>query len=168
MNQLDYILEKEYSTLKLTKEGEKYQVIDGKTNNPVPFKILDKTEDVVLICVGEGESCRYGFCNEQGGWLITPRYNEAKHFSEGLAAVSMGYGRTPKWGYIDKKGELVISAKLQYAGDFRGGKAQVMMLDEMTKIDKQGIFDDYLLNLLESDNYSHCPTPRMLSDEYDE
>ena len=42
-----------------------------------------------------------------GTWIASPQFDEAKTFSEGLAAVKVG----EKWGYIDKAGQVVIAAQ---------------------------------------------------------
>ena len=53
--------------------------------------------------------------------VITPKYEDAKRFSEGLAAVKLG----DKWGYINESGEVVIDFQYDYAHSFAEGKALV-------------------------------------------
>jgi len=43
--------------------------------------------------------------------VIEPKFDIAKSFSEGLAAVRIGDNRTGRWGYIDKKGEMAIEPR---------------------------------------------------------
>ncbi len=64
---------------------------------------------------------KWGFVNENGRWVIAPRFKEAGDFSEGLAAVKIGN----KYGYIDQAGNLVIAARYSYAEEFSEGLAQV-------------------------------------------
>ncbi len=45
----------------------------------------------------------YGFINTQGKIAIGARFDDAKDFHNGLAAVKLG----EKWGYIDKTGQFV-------------------------------------------------------------
>ena len=46
------------------------------------------------------EGGQYGFVDEQGNEVVPLMYDDAWHFSEGLAAVQL----KGKWGFIDKKG----------------------------------------------------------------
>jgi len=52
---------------------------------------------------------------------IPPQYDDARDFSEGLAAVRVG----GKWGYIDRSGKMVIPPRFLRAEPFRGGLAVV-------------------------------------------
>ena len=54
-------------------------------------------------------------------------FNEAKPFSEKLAAVQIGN----LWGYIDTKGDIVIPPQYKYAGAFQNGKAIVETTDNL-------------------------------------
>lgn len=53
--------------------------------------------------------------------IITPTYEDARTFSEGLAAVKRG----SKWGYINKSGEVVIDFQYDCAYSFSEGKALI-------------------------------------------
>ncbi|WP_153730413.1 WG repeat-containing protein [Sporosarcina obsidiansis] len=53
--------------------------------------------------------------------IIAPKYDMARDFSEGLAAVKVG----EKWGYIDTKGNTVIDFQYDDAYTFSEGKALV-------------------------------------------
>ena len=44
---------------------------------------------------------RWGFINERQEWVIQPRFEEAKEFQGGKAAVR----QNSKWGFINKRGE---------------------------------------------------------------
>jgi hypothetical protein len=44
---------------------------------------------------------RWGFVNEQQNWVIAPKYEDAKPFQNGKAAVRQG----GKWGFINRRGE---------------------------------------------------------------
>ena len=52
---------------------------------------------------------------------IAPQYEDAREFSEGLAAVK----KNGKWGYIDEENKVVIDFQYDYAWDFNEGKAVV-------------------------------------------
>ncbi len=44
---------------------------------------------------------RWGFVNEKQGWVIAPKYDDARPFQNGKAAVRQG----GKWGFINRRGE---------------------------------------------------------------
>ncbi len=52
---------------------------------------------------------------------ITPQYEDARNFAEGLAAVKRG----DKWGYIDQSGDVRIGFQYDRAHSFSEGKALV-------------------------------------------
>src|SRR5207249_1477743 len=81
---------------------------------------------------------KWGYIDKQGMLVISPRFDRASMFAEGLAAVEID--RTGdrsavcqtddascvgKWGYIDKRGTLVIAAQFDAAEGFREGLARV-------------------------------------------
>lgn len=53
---------------------------------------------------GGGGGGRFGFITPDGKYVINPEFDDARGFSEGLAAVKMGH-----WGFIDKSGKTVIN-----------------------------------------------------------
>lgn len=66
---------------------------------------------------------KYGFVDKACRVVISAKFNDAREFSEGLAAVQQG----AKWGFIDKTGELVIAAQFEMPEEpFRGGVARIM------------------------------------------
>ncbi len=73
---------------------------------------------------------KYGFKNDVGETVIPPKYDDARDFSEGLAAVKMG-GR---WGYIDARGKLIVPITLYRASPFSEGLALVSDLPEALAI----------------------------------
>lgn len=46
-------------------------------------------------------SGKWGFINEKQRWVIQPRFEDAKEFQTGKAAVK----QNGKWGFINRKGE---------------------------------------------------------------
>jgi len=58
---------------------------------------------------------------QTGKLVISPQFNQAYPFSQGLAAVKIG----DKWGYIDKTGKFVIQPQFNYAQSFSEGLAAV-------------------------------------------
>lgn len=52
----------------------------------------------------KGDNGKWGFINSNNKVVIEPQYDDAKSFSNGLAAVKMN----GKWGFINKEGRNVI------------------------------------------------------------
>jgi len=68
---------------------------------------------------------RYGYVDKTGEVVIEPQFEEARFFSERLAAVSVEEDGVMKWGYVDQKGAWVIEPRFDGAGDFSDGLAIV-------------------------------------------
>lgn len=62
------------------------------------------------VCV----SGRWGYIDATGHLVISPRFENASSFSEGLAAAC----RKGKWGFIDTDGKWVIEPRYRYAFGF--------------------------------------------------
>jgi len=77
---------------------------------------------------------KYGFMDRSGKTVITPQFDLAAGFSEGLAAVRVG----PKWGYINTKGVVAITPQFDGAHPFRYGRATVFLGGRCGFIDKDG------------------------------
>ncbi|MBY0549739.1 MAG: WG repeat-containing protein [Candidatus Obscuribacterales bacterium] len=74
------------------------------------------------VYVDQNNSLLFGFIDKTGAFRITPRFQETKPFSDGLAAARKGN----KWGYIDKSGEFIIKPRFDVsADDFKSGLAYV-------------------------------------------
>lgn len=65
---------------------------------------------------------KWGFLDEKGYEVIPHTFDQAKDFSEGLAAVRLG----SKYGYIDGKGNFVIPLRFDQAFSFKNGLAKVV------------------------------------------
>ena len=78
---------------------------------------------------------RYGYKDKTGTHIvISARYDSARGFSEGLAAVK----KNGRWGYISPDGRAVILPLYHDAQDFRNGRALVLNGEDDFFIDKQG------------------------------
>ena len=75
--------------------------------------------DPSILVIQEGNL--YGYGDTKGEVLIKPKYQDARPFCEGLAAVKYN----GKYGYIDKSGKTVIQFKYNDALDFYNGKSIV-------------------------------------------
>lgn len=92
----------------------------------------------------------YGYVDTAGSIVIECRFDDAKAFSEGRAAVLSRGGDisgegvfgslslTLKWGYIDTSGMMVIPCVYDYAGQFTEGYAAVMSGNKWGFIDIDG------------------------------
>ncbi len=81
---------------------------------------------------------KYGFIDKTGKIVIEPQFEEAKPFSEGLAAVKVRGSQYSQWGYIDKTGKLVIEPKFFNVQRFSEGLAGVLLDNQWGFIDKTG------------------------------
>lgn len=88
---------------------------------------------------------KFGYIDTKGNVAIKPVFDEARDFSEGMAAVCKinEYGQQ-MWGFVNAKGEIVVDfSKISYAEDFSDGLAKVKFLLEYRDssyqfIDKEG------------------------------
>ena len=62
------------------------------------------SDGMISVRIGNWESGKYGFVDKAGQLVIGCQFDDAKNFSEGLAAVK----KNNKYGFIDKSGNLVI------------------------------------------------------------
>ncbi|HXH19707.1 MAG TPA: WG repeat-containing protein [Chitinophagales bacterium] len=76
----------------------------------------------------------WGYIDKSGKVIITCKYDFAKDFREGLAAVQLN----GKWGFIDKTGKEVIPFQYEDANSFSEGFAAVKSGGTWRYIDKTG------------------------------
>ena len=94
--------------------GAEYALYDAKGTRVSDFSAREM--DVYMggaVAYADG-SGKWGFANEKGKILIEPAYEEAKSFSNGLAAVKKG----GLWGFINEAGEMVIEPQFAHADYF--------------------------------------------------
>lgn len=100
----------------------------------------------------------WGYQNQNGKFVVPPKFGQAKRFSEGLAPVSLDnpdqlslsaiktftssdshLGHHPfGWSYIDKTGATVIAGPFSEAEPFSHGLAPVMRNNKWGYVDKSG------------------------------
>jgi len=80
------------------------------------------------------EPCPVGFIGLDGNFTIPAKFESARDFQEGLAAVRMG----GKWGFIDISGAEVIATQFELAHSFHEGLAAVQVAGKWGYIDKFG------------------------------
>lgn len=110
-------------------------LIDGKyqfynsdlTENINEFKCedIDVLTDDGLVAY-QGDNGLWGYVDLEGNIVIEPQYQQAKSFSNGLAAVCMNN----KWGYINKNNYLVIDYQYLSCGYCSGGGICIVELEE--------------------------------------
>lgn len=79
-------------------------------------------------------SKKWGYIDKKGTVVINPQFEEARYFSEGLAAVRSG----GKSGFISPKGDFVINPQFDTAYSFSEGLAAVVMDHKLGFIDTSG------------------------------
>jgi hypothetical protein len=91
---------------------------------------------------------KYGYINKKGEMVITPIFEEAYGFSEGMAKVGVGdfklnengqYSFVGKYGFIDELGNVAISPEYDEVDSFSGGLAKVKVLGKYGYINKAGV-----------------------------
>ncbi|MFI5135485.1 MAG: WG repeat-containing protein, partial [Chitinophagales bacterium] len=87
----------------------------------------DFTDGHALAAVGncEKDSCKYGFINRFGDWIVKPLYQDAFEYNEGLSLVK----RNDLYGFINTAGDEVIPVKFMDAGSFSEGLASAQSPD---------------------------------------
>lgn len=113
---------------------------------PDDWGVRDFSDGLAVFRISD----KFGYFDRQGKIVVEAKYDDAKNFSEGLAAVNVGavsegfprpfLREGGKWGFIDKRGNVVIPIEwkdVDYRG-FRAGLAQVTVNDRFGFIDKKG------------------------------
>ena len=123
---------------------------NGVAKTTLRPRITEGMSDGMILVEENG---KYGFypLSETEGEYIEPQYEDAKGFSEGLAAVCLKdeayweavdgvpeYIRNIEWGYIDKTGKLAIDAKYTNAEPFYEGLAKVRTEQGVGYINQKG------------------------------
>jgi hypothetical protein len=129
--------------------GDTKSVSNGNTNwlvrpqydNALPFSegfaAVNKGARLKKYAIGYIlEGGKWGYINSEGKVVINLQFEDARIFSDGLAAVKINN----KWGYIDKEAGFVIKPKFDAALDFKDGVARVKEGDCWGCIDKNGSY----------------------------
>lgn len=81
---------------------------------------------------------KWGYIDPAGKIVVAPQFQDAREFSEGLAAVCVD----KKWGYVDKTGKMVIEAKYDFGNPFSEGLARVVVASDSNPPQKKHGFID--------------------------
>lgn len=100
-------------------------------------------EGLIAYCVPDATSkkIKWGFRDAKGNIVIPAKYDMARDFSNGLAAVAAGDYSSAKWGFIDKQGNMIIPQKFSNEPSSFDECGLAMVLDKDKKatfIDRQG------------------------------
>jgi hypothetical protein len=87
-----------------------------------------------FVSCGEGPHILYGFLDDQGLWVITPQYTDARAPSEGLIPVQ----NDDLWGFVDSAGKVVIAPRFDAVLPFTEGLAAVQGQGAWSFIDPAG------------------------------
>jgi hypothetical protein len=79
---------------------------------------------------------RWGFIDENGKYIIKPKFMDVLTASESLIGVEVAGSET--WGFIDKSGKLVIKPDFEKVRSFSEGLAAVRVNGKWGFIDKNG------------------------------
>ena len=106
------------------------------------YALIDSSGKLVSIETGRAGSAlepklvgsKFGFVDGAGNLKITPVFDDAMPFSDGLAAVRVN----DKWGFIDTNGQFTILPQFDAAYYFRDGVGYVSEGDTPLLIDTSG------------------------------
>ncbi len=105
------------------------------------------SEGLAVFDDGGRRSGRSGYFDREGRIVISPQYDDARSFSEGMALVNIGAVPDDgpvggcvggRWGFIDKTGRQVVRPKFAWADSFSEGLAVVRIQRGYAYIDKTG------------------------------
>ncbi len=103
--------------------GGRWRFITHKGNKQFDLELVKATNfGDQLAAVQEEENGKYGFIDHSGRYIINPTFDNAKPFTEGLAAVRLN----KRWGFVKKSGEMQIPNNYPlFADEFSAGLAVV-------------------------------------------
>ncbi len=88
--------------------------------------------------MGKSKEWKWGYISRNGEFAISPAFDGASEFCDGLAVVKLDWAR----GYIDHTGEFIIKPVFEAAGNFKDGLAVVKFEGETRYINKKGEFKE--------------------------
>lgn len=77
---------------------------------------------------------KYGYKDQEGKIIVTPKYDLAYQFVEGMAAFRVD----GKYGYINERGNEIVEPRYDFTWHFIGGYATVKKGELYGFIDKSG------------------------------
>lgn len=113
---------------------------------------------------------KWGYIDAKGKVVITPQFETARNFSDGLALVKKEYGYNSKWSVIDKTGKIVLDEAFSgYVSDYRCGyfcwRDEDMSVDKF--VDRNGnVAAEYAHATPFTDGYAFIYKEKYATDEY--
>lgn len=107
--------------------------------NEVVWEIPPTFRQAMLFCEGAAAvelGGAWGFIDEDGRFLIEPRYTYVSSFNGGYAVVRDGC----RWGFVDRAGRVAIEPQFESACGFDEGLAVVQKDGKWGFIDTSGAF----------------------------
>lgn len=100
-----------------------YANINGRVIIPAKFTRAYNfsAEGFAIVSTNTDRKNEFGFINQQGNFIVEPKYSGAKHFVNGFAAIQ----HRRKWHIIDTKGQLVSEQGFDAVGEFANGLINV-------------------------------------------
>lgn len=90
------------------------------------YQLRARADRIVPPEVGLHPFALFGYQDEHGQTVIEPRFQQAREFCEGLAAVQVMH----RWGFIDHSGRLRIPVRYLDVTSFGDGRAWVADVNE--------------------------------------
>jgi len=81
---------------------------------------------------------KMGYINKQGRIVIKPQFDNAGHFSDGLAQVEV----SGKFGFINASGRLIVKPQFNMARDYSNGLAAVLVGDGTCELCGEWVYLD--------------------------
>lgn len=104
----------------------------GKIVVPPIYRVTGNLRDGMYVV--QAKNGKWGAYNERGEMVISPRFQNIDHFSDGKAAFELD----GKWGYVNKQGKIVVSPRFDKAYSFRRGLAYIEIDGKAGFIDRKG------------------------------
>jgi len=115
-DQIDFLENTDKRILKLSKDQQKYGLIDtlGQVTVSLMYDELGEFREGRLA-VRKGN--KWGFVDEHGREVIPCRFSKVNNFSDGFATVKLA----SKWGLINKLGETKLEFEHSVLGNYSNG-----------------------------------------------
>jgi hypothetical protein len=84
------------------------------------------------------QDCKLGYVDTEGRVVISPQFDRAGFFHEGLAVVGVAINGKLKYGFINRTGRFVLDPEFDSASNFSDGLAQIRLDRKSGYIDRKG------------------------------
>jgi len=121
---------------KIIKTSRRYEVRDDRLYALVDLAEELAEEEEYLNLYPRRKGKKWGYGSMQLKMAIDFQFDDARPFSEGLAAVK----KDKQWGFIGKEGHFIVEPQFEKVEDFAGGLARVRKAGLWGVLNKQGEF----------------------------